>query len=188
MAIWDSLAVFDFYHGGGLDITFLGFAQVDARGNVNVGWFSGNLRAPGGFLDITSRTRKLVFCGTLTAGGLKVEVAPWRGTGAPPRIRIVEEGRVRKFIPKVEQVNLHGPTAVANGQQVVVVTERGVFRVTAGGLELVEIAPGIDIDQHIRPVVGFDFTINSGLREMDHRLFLEGVTGLTPRPREARRR
>ncbi len=188
MAIWDSLAVFDFYHGGGLDITFLGFAQVDARGNVNVGWFSGNLRAPGGFLDITSRTQKLVFCGTLTAGGLKVEVAPWRGTGAPPRIRIVEEGRVRKFIPKVEQVNLHGPTAVANGQQVVVVTERGVFRVTAGGLELVEIAPGIDIDQHIRPVVGFDFTISSGLREMDHRLFLEGVTGLRPRPRAARRR
>jgi acyl CoA:acetate/3-ketoacid CoA transferase len=182
-AIWDSLAVFDFYHGGGLDITFLGFAQVDTLGNVNVGWFSGNLRAPGGFLDITARTRKLVFCGTLTAGGLKVEVTPWRGAGEPPRVRIVEEGRIRKLIPKVEQVNLHGPTAVANGQRVVVVTERGVFHVTAAGLELVEVAPGIDIEQQIRPLVGFPFAISPRLREMDHRLFLEGVTGLRPGPR-----
>jgi propionate CoA-transferase len=187
-AIWDSLEVFDFYHGGGLDITFLGFAQVDAQGNVNVGWFSGNLRAPGGFLDITARTRKLVFCGTLTAGGLKVEVTPWRGAGDSPRVRILQEGRVRKLIPQVEQVNLHGPTAVANGQRVIIVTERGVFRVTAGGLELTEIAPGIDIEQHIRPFVGFGFRVSPALREMDHRLFLEGLTGLRPQPREARRR
>lgn len=179
-AIIDSLDVFDFYHGGGLDITFLGFAQVDAQGNVNVSWFSGNLRAPGGFLDITYRTRKLVFCGTLTAGRLKVEVAPWRGAGDSPRVHIVEEGRVRKFIPKVEQVNLHGPTAVAKGQRVVIVTERGVFLVKARGLELIEIAPGINIDQHIRAFVGFDFAVSPNLREMDYRLFLEGPMGLRP--------
>jgi len=184
MAIIDSLDVFDFYHGGGLDIAFLGFAQVDAQGNVNVSWFSGNLRAPGGFLDITYRTRKLVFCGTLTAGGLKVEVTPWRGAGDSPRVRIVEEGRLRKFIPKVEQVNLHGPTAVAKGQRVVIVTERGVFLVKAGGLELIEVAPGIDTDQDIRPSVGFNFTVNPNLQEMDHRLFSEGLMDLRPRPKE----
>lgn len=185
-AIWDSLSVFDFYHGGGLDITFLGFAQVDAQGNVNVGWFSGNLRAPGGLLDITHRTRKLVFCGTLTAGGLKVEATPWRGGSDRPGIRILQEGRVQKFIPRVEQVNLHGPTAVAKGQRVIVVTERGVFRLTAAGLEISEVAPGIDIQRHIRPFVGFEFALSTDLREMDSRLFLEGKTGLAPTPRERR--
>ena len=183
VAIWDSLSVFDFYHGGGLDITFLGFAQVDAQGSVNVGWFSGNLRAPGGFLDITSRTRKLVFCGTLTAGGLKVEVTPWGGEGRPARVRIVQEGRIRKLIPKVEQVNLHGPTAMANGQRVVIVTERGVFQATRDGLELIEVAPGIDIDRDIAPFVGFPFARSPRLCEMDARLFLEGKTGLRPKPR-----
>lgn len=187
-AIWDSLAVFDFYHGGGLDITFLGFAQVDARGNVNVGWFSGNLRAPGGFLDITHRTRKLVFCGTLTAGGLKVKVTPWRGGTDRPRVRILQEGRIRKLVPRVEQVNLHGATAVAKGQRVVIVTERGVFQVTRAGLELVEIAPGMDVDRDIRPFVGFEFAVSATLHEMDPRLFSEGVTGLRPKPRAERLR
>lgn len=185
-AIWDSLDVFDFYHGGGLDITFLGFAQVDAAGNVNVGWFSGNLRAPGGFLDITHRARKIVFCGTLTAGGLEVEVTPWRDGEQEPRIRIVKEGRTGKLISRVEQVNLHGPTAVAKGQRVMVVTERGTFRVTEAGLEMFEVAPGIDVDRDIRPFVEFDFRVGSDLREMDHTLFGEAKMNFRPPPGERR--
>ena len=187
-AIVDSLEVFDFYHGGGLDATFLGFAQVDAEGNINVGWFSGNLRAPGGFLDITYRTRKLLFCGTLTAGGGEIAVTPWREGGAPPEVRIVKEGRVRKLIPRVEQVNLHGPTAVKRGQRALVITERGVFQVTASGLELIEVAPGIDVEQHIRPAVGCNFRVSPALREMDHRIFAEGPMNLRLSPRTARRR
>jgi acyl CoA:acetate/3-ketoacid CoA transferase len=187
-AIVDSLEVFDFYHGGGLDATFLGFAQVDAEGNINVGWFSGNLRAPGGFLDITCRTRKLLFCGTLTAGGTAIAVSPWREGGARPEVRILQEGRVKKFLPRVEQVNLHGPTAAARGQRALVVTERGVFRITAAGLELIEVAPGIDIETHIRPAVDCDFRVSSALCEMDPRIFAEGRMPLHLPPRGERRR
>jgi propionate CoA-transferase len=183
MAIMDSPQVFEFYQGGGLDLTCLGFAQIDAEGSVNVGWFSGNLRGPGGFLDIAHATRKLVFCGTLTAGGIKVDLTPYSESGSPPHVSIAQEGRNRKFIAKVEQVNLHGPTAVAKGQRVLIVTERAVFRVTERGVELAEIAPGIDIDRDIRPVLGFDLLIAPDVREMDPRLFSEGPMNFRPEPR-----
>lgn len=182
-AIIDSLDVFDFYHGGGLDITFLGFAQVDAEGNVNVGSFSGNVRAPGGFVDITHRTRKLVFCGTLTAGGLDVEVAPGSGEHQPPAIRVATEGRNRKFLKRVEQINLHGPSAIRKGQRVVIVTERGVFALTERGLELVEIAPGVDIERDIQPCVDWDLKVHPQLREIDRRVYLEGPMNFRPAPR-----
>lgn len=178
-AIIDSPDVFDFYHGGGLDMTCLGFAQVDAEGSVNVGAFSGNLRGPGGFVDIVHATRKVVLCGTLTAGGLQVEVTP--AEGRAPAIRIVAEGRERKLIPRVEQVNLHGPSALEKGQRVVLVTERGVFELAPGGFRLVEIAPGISVDRDIRPVVGFGFEVAPGLREMDHALFVSGRMGIALR-------
>lgn len=167
-SIMDSTETFDFYHGGGLDVTVLGFAEIDGQGSVNVGWFSGNLRGPGGFLDIAHRTRTVLFCGTLTAGGLDVDIDQRQ---AQPALSIVKEGRNRKFPERVGQVNFHGPTGCAKGQRVLIITERAVFRVTAAGLELVEIAPGIDVERDIRPALDFGFTVSAGLREMDHRLF-----------------
>jgi acyl CoA:acetate/3-ketoacid CoA transferase len=176
-AIIDSPDVFDFYHGGGLDLSCLGFAQIDAEGSVNVSAFNGSLRGPGGFIDIVHATKTIVFCGTLTAGGLSVEIRS-ADSGQAPRVRIRTEGRNRKFIPRVEQVNLHGPSAVAKGQRVLIVTERGVFRVVAGGVELVEIAPGMEMDRDIRSAVGFDIRVSPELREMDGALFASRPMGL----------
>lgn len=176
-AILDPTDLFDFYHGGGLDITFLGFAQVDAEGSINVGWFSRNLRGPGGFVDITHCTRTIVLSGTMTAGDLEVEIS-----FAPTRVRIVSEGRDRKFIRRIDQVNLHGPSAVRKGQVVLIVTERCVFRVTAAGLELIEIAPGLAIDRDIRAVTEFDFAVSPELRVMQDKLFRAEPMGLRELP------
>ncbi|MDB5838485.1 MAG: coenzyme transferase family protein [Herminiimonas sp.] len=166
-AIIDSTEIFDFYHGGGLDVTVLGFAEIDGEGNVNVGRFSGMLRGPGGFLDIAHRTRTVLFCGTLTAGGLKIDIRQ----GGSPSMSITQDGRNLKFHERVQQINFHGPTGVAKGQRVLIITERAVFKVTGRGLELIEIAPGIDVERDIRPAMNCAFAVSADLRDMDHRIF-----------------
>ena len=147
-AILDAPAVFDLYGGGGLDISFLGLAQVDEQGNVNVSKFGGILPGCGGFIDITSRTRRLVFCGMFSAGGPKLEVANGR-------VLVVNEGRVRKFVRRVDQVTLNGQMALERGQDITVVTERCVLRLRPGGWELAEVAPGIDLERDLLPAMEF---------------------------------
>lgn len=164
--ILDSMEVFDFYHGGGLDVAGLGFAQVRSDGSVNVGDFQGNLRGPGGFVDISHKARKVLFCGELTAGKSEIQVKP----DAPAGLRIVRDGRHQKFLHRVDQVNFHGPSAIAKGQTVLYITERAVFRLTPGGLELIEIAPGVEIDA-VRSAVEFEFAVSAQLRRMDDALF-----------------
>lgn len=171
VAIFDAPTIFDLYHGGGLDITFLSHAQVDAHGNVNVSRIGRIRPGCGGFHDITERTPRLVFCGSLTAKGLQVEL----GGG---KLRIVAEGRIRKFVQRVEQVTLNGPFAWEKGQEVLYVTERAVFRLGSEGPILTEVAPGISVEEDIRPHVEFKLVVAERLHTMDPRIFTEGPMGL----------
>lgn len=164
IAILDEPSNFDFYHGGGLDLTVLSFAQVDEHGNVNVSKFGGRLAGCGGFVDISQSAKKVVFVGTFTAGGLDVQV---NGAG----IRIVKEGKHRKFVKKVEQITFSGEFAARSGQDVQYVTERAVFRLVNGGLKVTEIAPGVDLHRDVLACMDFEPEVSENLSIMSQSLF-----------------
>ncbi|WP_205964836.1 acyl CoA:acetate/3-ketoacid CoA transferase [Pseudooceanicola lipolyticus] len=154
---------FDFYDGGGLDMTCLGLAQADASGNVNVSRFGSRLAGAGGFINISQNARAVVFAGTFTAKGLEVVIDD--GT-----VAIRQEGHQRKFLDQVEQVTFSGARAARLGQPVLYVTERCVFELTPEGLKLTEIAPGIDLDRDILALMAVRPLIDE-LAEMDARIF-----------------
>nr|WP_282572180.1 acyl CoA:acetate/3-ketoacid CoA transferase [Roseomonas acroporae] len=156
---------FDFYDGGGLDLACLGLAQADEAGNVNVSKFGPRLAGAGGFINISQNARKLIFAGTFTAGGLKIAIADGK-------VRIEKEGRAKKFNRKVEQVTFSGDYAAEIGQPVFFVTERCVLKRTAEGLELTEVAPGIDVDRDILAQMEFKPIVKSP-KPMDARIFRE---------------
>lgn len=164
-AIIDQNQMFDFYHGRGLDLTCLGMAECDQFGNVNTSKFGGRLNGCGGFIDISQNARAVVFAGTFTAGGLEVEIHYGK-------LKIVKEGKARKFVNNVEQITFSGPYASRKSQPVIYVTERCVFQLTPGGLELIEVAPGIDIEKHILPHMDFKPIINKPM-PMDRRIFVD---------------
>ena len=166
-AIIDSTAQFDLIDGGGVTVGCLAFAEVDGQGNVNVSRLKAQphvLAGAGGFINIAQGTRKLLFCGTLTAGGLDVRIEEGR-------VRIVQEGRFPKFVARAQHVTFNGTLAAKNGQEVWYITERAVFRLTAEGPLLVEVAPGIDIERDIRAKLGFPLRAAADVRAMDTRLF-----------------
>ena len=163
-AIYSQSDMLMLYSGGALDAAVLGFAEVDAQGNVNAHSFNGHLVGPGGFCDITSNAKKLCFIGNMTTGGLEAEISE-------QGIRILKEGRFRKFKEHLDTVTFSGTESIKRGQQVLFITERAVFRLVKGGLMLTEIAPGIDLQKDILGQMGFRPQLADDIKTMDIRLF-----------------
>lgn len=162
-AILPSLDQFEFYSGGGIDITFLGMGEMDQRGNVNVSHINGNLIGPGGFLEIAQNARKVVFCGTFDAKGSKIDVTP-------DGLHIAQSGQIPKLVANVEKITFSADYARQSGQEVLYITERAVFQLTAEGVELIEVAPGVNIERDILPYMAFRPIIRQP-RLMDSNLF-----------------
>jgi len=171
-AMIEQPAQFDFYDGGGLDLAFLSFAEVDAEGNVNVSRFGDRIIGVGGFINISQNAKCVIFSGTLTAGDLDIA---WEDG----KTIIRKEGRLQKFVPQLEQICYRASMGRAWGQVALFVTERAVFRVGPRGLELVEIAPGLDPERDVISKMGFRPIVSNELKPMDPRIFRPDRMGLT---------
>lgn len=156
--------LFDYYHGAGIDVTFMGAAEVDQFGNVNVSKFGNRAVGCGGFIDITQSAKKVVFCTTFSGGGLSTSVEDGD-------LKIHKEGKIRKLKSRVHQITYSGEYAAKHSQDVMYITERAVFKLTKGGLVLTEIAPGLDLQTDILDQMEFKPLISSNLTEMDARIF-----------------
>jgi len=158
-AMLDAPTQFDFYGGGGLDLAFLGFGEMDELGNVNVSRLGGLAVGPGGFIDIAQNARKVIFCGTFAAKGVKLAT----GDG---RMTVQQQGQVHKLVKRVDQITFSGPQSLQRGQTALYLTERASFRLTPEGLELFEIAPGIDLQRDVLDQMDFAPRIAADLAVM----------------------
>ena len=170
-AFVDTSTQFDFYDGGGIDVCFLGMGQADAEGNVNVSRFGTNLTGCGGFISISSNSKKIVYCSPFT-NGLKIRT----GDG---KLEILEEGSQRKFVHKIHEITFSGHIAAKHEKDVIYVTERAVFRLEKDGLHLIEIAPGIDLKTQILEQMDFEPIVDKDLKLMNERIFKDEPMGLT---------
>ena len=163
-AMLDAATQFDFYGGGGLDVAFLGFGEFDETGSVNVSRLGGVTVGPGGFIDIAQNAKKVVFCGTLAAKGVKLAT----GDG---QMRVLQQGAVQKLVQRVDQITFSGPQGLVRGQEVLYLTERASFRLTPEGVELFEIAPGIDLQRDVLDQMAFAPRVAQPLAMMDRAHF-----------------
>jgi propionate CoA-transferase len=170
-AIISHADMFIFYDGGGLDLAVLGAAQIDRKGNVNVSKFAGRTVGPGGFVNITQSARNIVFASAFAVGECKEEIKEGK-------IKIIEDGKTSRFVEEVEQVTLSGEYANESNKNVLYVTDRAVFKLTAAGLELIEIAPGVNLAEHIFCKMAFKPLVAKNLKTMDMRIFREQTMGL----------
>ena len=171
-AILDQPYQFDFYDGGGVDLAFLGLAQADKKGNINVSKFGPRIAGCGGFVNITQNAKRVYFCGTFTAGGIKVHVEDGK-------LVIDHEGSSQKMLDQVEQITFSGDYAIKTGQPVMYITERAVFELRPDGVYLTEVAPGIDIQTQVLDQMGFTPKMEAGgPKLMDARIFADGLMGL----------
>lgn len=154
----------DAYNGGSLNVAVLGLAQVDKKGNVNVSKLGNRVTGPGGFVNITQNTPKVIFIGTFTASGLVEKIND-------SKLVIEVEGKIKKFVKNVDQITFSAKNALKNGQDVMYITERAVFKLTNKGLMLIEIAPGIDLNKDVLNLMDFKPIISENLKEMDFRIF-----------------
>jgi propionate CoA-transferase len=155
---------FDWYDGGGLDVAFLGLGEADKDGNINVSKFNGRPIGCGGFINVSQNAKKVVFCGTFTAHGLKV-------AARDGRLEILQEGKVRKFRDQVEQITFSGKYAARKKQPVLYVTERAIFELLDGAMTLTEIAPGIDLEKNILSQMDFKPRVSPALKTMPADIF-----------------
>lgn len=162
---------FDFYDGGGVDLAFLGLAQADSNGNINVSKFGPRIAGCGGFINITQNAKKVFYCGTFTAGGFKADVKDGK-------LHIIQEGSERKFINQVEQITFSGPYAASLNQPVMYITERAVFELRKDGIHLTEIAPGVDLNKDILDLMDFIPKMDEEPKLMDPRIFTDELMGL----------
>jgi propionate CoA-transferase len=173
-ALIEHTSQFDFYNGTGVDFTFMGVGQVDRHGNVNSTKFAGRSTGAGGFIDITQFAKNVVFCTTFTVRGLNVEFSDGR-------LNICNEGAEKKFVSEVEQISFNGKLALERGQNVVVVTERAVFKLTKDGWELIEIAPGVDLERDIlhhmefTPIISRHLAVTSSSIYQNHKFDLKNL-------------
>lgn len=174
-AMIDTPYQFDFYDGGGLDLAFLSFAEVDSHGNVNVSKFRDGVTGPGGFTNIAQNAKRVFFLGSLTAGEAELRLT---GRG----IEVVKEGNLRKFVPEVQQVTWSGPFAMRQGQPARFITERAVFDLTSDGMVLIEVAEGIDIRRDVLDQIPFPVLIPGEPAKMDPRIFAPEPMGLREDP------
>jgi propionate CoA-transferase len=163
-AMIEHASMFDYYDGGGLDVTFVGLAQADKFGDANVSRFGKRVAGPGGFINITQNSKKVVFCGMFAMGSEEVV--------ENGKLRITKEGVGKKFIEKVEQITFSGEFAARKGYPVLFITERGVFQLVNKELILVEIAPGVDLERDILGMMEFKPKISPDLKIMDETMFL----------------
>ncbi len=178
-AIVDDVYQFDFFHGGGLDMAFLGFAQVDRFGNINSTRFGNYVTGSGGSIDISSAAKKIVYCGTFA-----VKSEEEIGSDG---LRIINRGKIRKFVEQVQQVSFSGTSALERGQTVYYVTERAVFTLTPAGVTLLEIAPGVDLQKDVLDMMEFRPVISDSLKTIDGIIYQAGKLGLTERFAEIRK-
>ena len=155
----------DYYNGAGVDITYMGLGELDGEGNVNSTKMGSRCTGAGGFIDITQNAKKVVFLGTFTANGAQYEFSDGK-------LKILKEGKIRKMVKKAAQLSFNGSMARAKHQDVLVVTERAVFRFCEEGVELIEIAPGIDLQTQILDMMDFTPIVSKNLKLMDERLFI----------------